>query len=614
MPAACNTTARSPAACSGPSFATRAGLPVINVAGCPPHPDWITETLAMLAHGRSVAEHLDDYGRPRFFADQLVHHGCPRNEYYEFKASAEKHSDQGCLMEQLGCKGTQAHADCNQRLWNGEGSCLRGGYACIRCTEPGFEEPGHAFETTPKVAGIPIGLPADMPKAWFIALAALSKSATPARVRENATADHQLRAPSVKRARNDDPARRRPLQSRRGRPRGHARHRRRAGRAAYVNSPLYRGFEQILQGKLPADALVLVPRICGICSVAQSAAAALALADAAGIAPPPNGRLAANLTLAAENLADHLTHFYLFFMPDFARADYESRRWHHGAVERFRATVGSAPNEVLPARARFMQAMGLLAGKWPHTLAVQPGGSTRPLQSSEIFRLHRILREFRGFLEGVTFGRRWRSSPRSPAVANWMPGRKGRGGDLRSFLAIAADLDLWRLGRGTDRFMSYGCYAGRRRRLFPAGVWHRRPVAGARRRADRRGHGHAWYAATGRPQHPAEGSTCRWRTRRAPIPGARRRAWADRWWKPAHWRGRWWPAIRWCATWSPDGGSVAARVVARLLELALVLPAMERWLDRTGSPANLGASRRGWPTRPRASASSRPRAARSGTG
>ena len=135
--------------------------------------------------------------------------------------------------------------------------------------------------------------------------------------------------------------------------------------AAYVNSPLYRGFEQILQGKLPADALV--PRICGICSVAQSAAAALALADAAGATPPPNGRLAANLTLAVENLADHLTHFYLFFMPDFAREEYKSRRWHHGAAQRFRATAGSAPDEVLPARARFMQMMGLLAGKWPHT-------------------------------------------------------------------------------------------------------------------------------------------------------------------------------------------------------------------------------------------------------
>ena len=183
----------------GPEFRDATGLPVVNVAGCPPHPDWITETLAALAHGTLRAGDLDDYGRPRFYADQLVHHGCPRNEYYEFKASASRHSEQGCLMEQLGCKGTQAHADCNQRLWNGEGSCLRGGYACIRCTDPGFEEPGHPFETTPKVAGIPLGLPADMPKAWFIALAALSKSATPARVRENAHADHLLRAPSVKR-------------------------------------------------------------------------------------------------------------------------------------------------------------------------------------------------------------------------------------------------------------------------------------------------------------------------------------------------------------------------------------------------------------------------------
>jgi hypothetical protein len=147
--------------------------------------------------------------------------------------------------------------------------------------------------------------------------------------------------------------------------------------AAYVNSPLYRGFEQILQGKLPADALVLVPRICGICSVAQSAAAALALADAAGIAPPANGRLAANLTLAAENLADHFTHFYLFFMPDFARVEYESRRWHHGAAARFRATTGTAANEVLPARA-------LHANDGPpgRQMAAYAGGAARRLDAA----------------------------------------------------------------------------------------------------------------------------------------------------------------------------------------------------------------------------------------
>lgn len=182
----------------GALYRSAGGLPVINVAGCPTHPGWITDTLISIAMGTLSAEDLDSLGRPRLYADHLVHHGCPRNEYYEFKASAQKPSDLGCLMENLGCKGTQAHADCNTRLWNGVGSCVRGGFPCVSCTEPEFEEPGHPFAHTPKVAGIPIALPTDMPKAWFIALATLSKSATPKRVRENAVADHQVVVPAVR--------------------------------------------------------------------------------------------------------------------------------------------------------------------------------------------------------------------------------------------------------------------------------------------------------------------------------------------------------------------------------------------------------------------------------
>ncbi len=182
----------------GTAYRSRAGLPVINVAGCPTHPNWVMETLMALAAGMLDAASLDALGRPRFYADHLVHHGCTRNEFYEFKASAEQPSDLGCMMEHMGCKGTQVHADCNTRLWNGEGSCTRGGYACIACTEPGFEEPGHPFQSTPKIAGIPVGLPTDMPKAWFVALASLSKSATPKRVRDNAVADHLVRVPAIR--------------------------------------------------------------------------------------------------------------------------------------------------------------------------------------------------------------------------------------------------------------------------------------------------------------------------------------------------------------------------------------------------------------------------------
>jgi ferredoxin hydrogenase small subunit len=182
----------------GPAFRGRGGLPVINIAGCPTHPGWVVETLHALAAGALAEADLDALQRPRFYADHLVHHGCARNEFYEFKASAEKPSDLGCLMEHMGCKGTQAHADCNTRPWNGEGSCTRGGYACISCTEPGFQDPGHPYHQTPKLAGIPIGLPTDMPKAWFVALASLSKSATPRRVKHNATADHVVVTPATR--------------------------------------------------------------------------------------------------------------------------------------------------------------------------------------------------------------------------------------------------------------------------------------------------------------------------------------------------------------------------------------------------------------------------------
>ena len=184
----------TPGGTLGKDYRSRAGLPVVNIAGCAPHPGWIGETLLALAADQLTAGDLDSLGRPKFFADNLAHHGCARNEFYEFKASAELLSHRGCLMEHLGCKATQAVGDCNSRGWNGDGSCTKGGYPCVACTTPGFENTRN-FLTTPKIAGIPVGLPLDMPKAWFVALAALSKSAMPRRVRVNAAADHVVLPP-----------------------------------------------------------------------------------------------------------------------------------------------------------------------------------------------------------------------------------------------------------------------------------------------------------------------------------------------------------------------------------------------------------------------------------
>ena len=182
----------------GNDYLASSGQQVVNIAGCPTHPNWITETLLQIALGEFTEQQMDSLGRPRNYADHLVHHGCARNEYYEYKASAENPGELGCMMENMGCLGTQAHADCNIRPWNGEGSCTRGGYACINCTAPEFEEPAYSFTETRKIAGIPVGLPTDMPKAWFVALASLSKAATPERLKTNAVSERIIYPPSKK--------------------------------------------------------------------------------------------------------------------------------------------------------------------------------------------------------------------------------------------------------------------------------------------------------------------------------------------------------------------------------------------------------------------------------
>jgi len=360
--------------------------------------------------------------------------------------------------------------------------------------------------------------------------------------------------------------------------------------SAQVCSSLYRGFEQILIAKHPLDALVIVPRICGICSLSQSAAAAAALADATGLPMPANGRLASKLILACENLADHLTHFYLFFMPDFARAAYRGRAWHALAERRFQADVGEALREVLPARADWLRLMGYLAGKWPHSLALQPGGTTRAITATEKVRLLTVLREFRAFLSSRVFGDTLENVSalhRADQLSAWA---QGRAGDFPRFLDIAADLGLERIGRASDTFLSYGAYAqqggaGRqddhREHLFARGVW-RDGVLAFDEALISEDVAHAWLFGE-QPVHPREGETRPLIAEFADQPDAYTWCKAPRYGSRVAETGALarqmvdgHPLLR--ALVAANGGSVLARVVARLFEIALVVPAMEGWV------------------------------------
>ncbi len=115
--------------------------PLINVPGCPPHPDWFVGTVAsILIQGLPTAGDLDEYLRPKSFYGQLIHENCPRRAYFDEGKFAKKLSDPYCLYE-LGCKGPVTHADCPTRLWNnGVNWCVGSGAPCIGCVEPTFPD------------------------------------------------------------------------------------------------------------------------------------------------------------------------------------------------------------------------------------------------------------------------------------------------------------------------------------------------------------------------------------------------------------------------------------------------------------------------------------------
>ncbi len=115
--------------------------PLINVPGCPPHPDWFMGTLAgLLLNGLPKPEELDEFGRLKAFYGKLVHENCQRRAYYDEKKFAANPGEEGCLYE-LGCKGPVTHADCPVRLWNGGINwCAGCGSMCIGCASPWFPD------------------------------------------------------------------------------------------------------------------------------------------------------------------------------------------------------------------------------------------------------------------------------------------------------------------------------------------------------------------------------------------------------------------------------------------------------------------------------------------
>jgi len=168
----------------GVDFRSGSGLPVINLPGCPCHGDVIAGTLAALVRGIDLP--LTELNEPTQWYGLLVHQGCARNEYHEYRVEERDFGERGCLFFHLGCRAPLTHGPCNKLLWNGRNSKTAAGVPCMGCTRPDFPQP-YPFFRTRNIAGIPIDLPEGVDRAHYLAYKGMAAAAAPERLKSRRT-------------------------------------------------------------------------------------------------------------------------------------------------------------------------------------------------------------------------------------------------------------------------------------------------------------------------------------------------------------------------------------------------------------------------------------------
>lgn len=133
----CSAFGGIPAAVPNPtgvvSVRALTGRSTVNIAGCPPHPNWMVYAIVQLLQGKSIA--MDSYGRPTAIYGSKIHERCPLKETDEINTFGVP----GRCLKALGCRGPETYANCHLLKWNnGVNWCIGAGAPCNNCTSPTF--------------------------------------------------------------------------------------------------------------------------------------------------------------------------------------------------------------------------------------------------------------------------------------------------------------------------------------------------------------------------------------------------------------------------------------------------------------------------------------------
>jgi hydrogenase large subunit len=282
---------------------------------------------------------------------------------------------------------------------------------------------------------------------------------------------------------------------------------------------LYRGFEQILLGRAAMDALVITPRVCGICSTAHLYTAAMALESAWQIEVPPLATLVRDLVMMCETLQSDLRQTFLMFTVDFVARRYQSHAMRDELAAAFTPFTGRLHRETIEVSKKPLEIVALYGGQWPHSSWMVPGGITGKPDAHKALAAQAIIESTTRWFESSVIGGvldDWLAIETLEDVMAWTQRTPQAG--LSLLTRFARDIGLHQSGIGRAHYLSYGTE-------FVAQDWHP-PYSGrpCRRAAGTLDHGgtqvlpldvaaitehvaHAWYADDQAQRHPGVGST-----------------------------------------------------------------------------------------------------------
>ncbi|BCN31249.1 nickel-dependent hydrogenase large subunit [Anaeromicropila herbilytica] len=172
---------------------------------------------------------------------------------------------------------------------------------------------------------------------------------------------------------------------------------------ARTSGLLYRGFETILKNRFPFDSIFITERICGICSTAHAVTAALADENALKIEVSLNDRYLRDLVHGFEIMQNHLRHFYLLSMPDYAKINSvklaSDQMYHDYRIpEDINQNIERHYVESIELSRMAHEGAATLGGKAPHSHGIFVGGITVNIDPYKLEKVRSIIEKLLAFV------------------------------------------------------------------------------------------------------------------------------------------------------------------------------------------------------------------------